>query len=374
MQTLSSKSVRATVGLRVVQMAYSSQNCTELLRLIDPACGPLLRDLDVALTGPYNNLPLFYRNNEDNVQLDQFDDWRTWFAANGGLDQNTISTIHNLNMSGYFYSRSNSACTVHDIALLARMPYLRTMDLSVSGLTSSPRSEVDIETALPTFNEMEDLTIARSSLTFLHTLLRKTGSHFKSLSILGNLKPGSREGSGSADGYEDPGDRASVGSSSRASTSTTYLRPIDVVEVLRNLSSVSQGDRGTLRLDRLAVAPFMQPRHKKHAMRIAQAASLLIHQPYLSLLHTLILDIFIFSSLCAYADMYLGGNPSPATVRNLTLILTRWSLRECDTDIYGEGHTIIDLALGVLAKQIERGDARKLRRIQVTLHDSHSEV
>jgi len=152
-----------------------------------------------------------------------------------------------------------------------------------------------------------------------------------------------------------------------------YMRPVDLLEVLRDLSSISttsSGDGEPLRLNRLAIAPLAEPRRKKESMRVAQAASVLITMPLFSRLHVLILDRPVFSCLCAYASVYLAGNPLPATVRNLGVVLTHYTLRETDPHVYGEGCTRVEQAFGYLGRQIERGEARKLRRVKVMLHDT----
>jgi len=88
------------------------------------------------------------------------------------------------------------------------------------------------------------------------------------LDIIGNLQPGPRDGPDTVDGHEDPDDRASVGSSSRADTNASYLRPIDLVQALRNLSSISHPSGGPLRLKRLSIA-----HSGNHSTRNTQCAS-----------------------------------------------------------------------------------------------------
>jgi len=361
-------------ALRVEHIAYSMQNCTQLLDHINPTRAPLLRDLDLSFRGAYvSSISLDDANPQTASGQRRLPGWPTWFAVNGVPEQHSISDIQNLSVSGHAYDVSNSEWYVFDIilAFLARMPRLRTINLTISGLTYGPRPQINFETALPKFENMEELTIGHSSIKFVHAMLSKMGTRFKALNIVGNLEPGLREDAGIIEGLEDPGDRLSVTSSSRGAASSSYMRPVDLLEVLQDLSSLSTASSGNgkpLQLARLTVASVPQPRHKKQAMRVAQAVSVLITMPLLSRLHTLIMERSIFSCLCAYASMYLSDNPLPATVRNLSINLTSWRLRETDPHVYGGCCTTVEQEFGYLGRQIERGEAKKLRRVRVMLH------
>ena len=220
------ESLHAAVELRVEGMTYSIQNCSELLRRVDATGAPLLRDLDVAVASSYTS-SLFQKDSSERnaANLNRIEQWRTWFVTNCVPAEDAISNVRNLSLSGYIYSGSDSECSTYDLVrpLLRRMPRLSRLDLFIGSLLDLPRPEVDFQSALPVFNELEELTIAQSSLGFLQDRLEKMGSRLKMLDIIGNLQPGPRDGPDTVDGHEDPDDRASVGSSSRADTNASYL-------------------------------------------------------------------------------------------------------------------------------------------------------
>jgi len=157
------ESLHTAVELRVEGMMYSIQNCSELLRRIDATGAPLLRDLDVAVASSYTSSLFLYDSSEQTAaRLNRIDEWRTWFATDCVPAQDAISNVRNLSLPGYIYSGSDSECSTYDlvIALLRRMPRLSRLDLSIGSLLGLPRPEVDVQSALPVFNELEELTIA----------------------------------------------------------------------------------------------------------------------------------------------------------------------------------------------------------------------
>ena len=222
-------------ALHAEHIACSMQNCTQLLHHISPTRAPLLRDLDLSFRATYvSSIPLDDANPQIVSGQHRLPDWPTWFAANGVPEQHSISDIQNLSVSGHAYDVSHSEWYVFDIilALLGRMPRLRTINLTISGLTYGPRPQVNFKTALPEFENMEELTIGHPSIKFVHALLSKMGTRFKTLNIVGNLEPGVRDDAVIIEGLEDPGDRLGVISSSRGAASSSYMRPVDLLEVL----------------------------------------------------------------------------------------------------------------------------------------------
>jgi len=173
------ESLHAAVELRVEGMTYSIQNCSELLRRVDATGAPLLRDLDVAVASSYTS-SLFQKDSSERnaANLNRIEQWRTWFVTNCVPAEDAISNVRNLSLSGYIYSGSDSECSTYDLVrpLLRRMPRLSRLDLFIGSLLDLPRPEVDFQSALPVFNELEELTIAQSSLGFLQDRLEKMGS------------------------------------------------------------------------------------------------------------------------------------------------------------------------------------------------------
>jgi len=359
---------------RIQQMAHTVANYEHLFACIGTSRAQRLHELDIEVHGTsyfsdYSTHKVYY--SESAVKLRRAA-WHAWFVQRIEPNDVTGLPIRNLKLSGHSYSGSMRDGSIYRVLvpLLSRLPHLQKFDLSLE-MDYLPPVEIDLDTSLPQFSELRELTVGDMALPVFKALLAKMGARFERLNVTGCLTPNRQEEDPlTVVGEEDPGDRLSVTATSRASTRAGHLRPVDLLELVRDLSPLASTSPSgePVRIRHLRVTTWQNiPRHKKHAMRIAQSASFLRGTPLLAQLHSLVLDRPTFSALCGFAHIYLSDNPLPSTIRFFKLRLEDWSVELVETDVFGKDCTRVDQAFEVLRLQIERGEARGLRRVTVAL-------